>query len=63
MGTAAYVMLSRVVSFDRLAILRPFDEQVLRMKPPQNLLDELARLELYDKETEQRFTRKFGGSG
>ena len=43
---ACYVMLSRAKTLEGFLVLRPATRQELSAKPPQYLLDELARLEV-----------------
>ena len=48
---ACYVMLSRAKSLEGFLVLRPATRQELSAKPPQYLLDELARLEALEHKT------------
>ncbi|KAI0722568.1 hypothetical protein C8Q76DRAFT_793606 [Earliella scabrosa] len=50
-----YVMLSRVRNLDGLAILRPFPRQKIYQRLPQELREELGRLERLDHETTLRY--------
>jgi hypothetical protein len=50
-----YVMLSRAVSLDSIAILRWFPNTKFNSKLPQDLRNEFAWLSALDKETEQDF--------
>ena len=48
---ACYVMLSRAKTLEGFLVLRPATRQELSAKPPQYLLDELARLEALEHNT------------
>ena len=48
---ACYVMLSRAKTLEGLLILRPALRHQLSRKPPQNLLDEMDRLQLLEHKT------------
>ena len=46
-----YVMLSRVTCWENLAILRPFDDSIFKIKPDETLLKFDERLEDMDDAT------------
>eukprot|EP00742_Colponemidia_sp_Colp-10_P013665 GILJ01015450.1.p1 GENE.GILJ01015450.1~~GILJ01015450.1.p1 ORF type:complete len:670 (+),score=37.93 GILJ01015450.1:1352-3361(+) len=55
-AVGTYVCLSRARSLQGLAILRPFQRQVLMCCPPQALLDEMERLESIERKTLRRLS-------
>ena len=54
---ACYVMLSRAKSIEGLLVLRPATRSELSSQPPQNLLDELERLQGLEEQTLDELVR------
>ena len=52
-----YVALSRLTSWDGLYILRDFDESIFSLKPSEDLIKKIARLEAIEIKTLHKYSK------